>query len=298
LSGTRVASRIAELFVKAGWLEGLFNVVSGDKRTAIALASHPGIAAVSFTGGTAAGNDLVRAAGARKFLAELGSNAANIVLFDADLPLAAAKIASAGFEASGQQCISAQRVLVDRRVLDQFLPLFVEAARALKVGLASDPATDLGPMVHQAAADRVLAMVRDAVARGAKPALEPVQDGATVSPGILLDVPRDARIWNEEVFGPIVVVAPFDTIEQAIEMANDSDFGLQGAVFTGSLAHAMRFADDFEVGSLWINEASRFRLDMYPFGGVKQSGIGREGVQYAMEELSQLKFIGIRSTNA
>jgi acyl-CoA reductase-like NAD-dependent aldehyde dehydrogenase len=298
LSGTRVAGRIAELFVKAGWPEGLFNVVSGDKKTAIALASHPGVAAVSFTGGTAAGNDLVRAAGARKFLAELGSNAANIVLFDADLALAAAKIASAGFEASGQQCISAQRVLVDRRVLDQFLPLFVEAARALKVGLASDPATDLGPMVHRAAADRVLAMVRDAVARGAKPALEPVQDGATVSPGILLNVARDARIWNEEVFGPIVVVAPFDTIEQAIEMANDSDFGLQGAVFTGSLAHAMRFADDFEVGSLWINEASRFRLDMYPFGGVKQSGIGREGVQYAMEELSQLKFIGIRSTSA
>jgi acyl-CoA reductase-like NAD-dependent aldehyde dehydrogenase len=188
-------------------------------------------------------------------------------------------------------------VLVDRRVIDQFMPLFVEAARALKVGLASDPATDLGPMVHQAAADRVMAMVRDAVARGAKPVLEPVQDGATVSPGILLDVTRDARVWNEEVFGPIVVVAPFDTIEQAIELANDSDFGLQGAVFTASLAHAMRFADDFEVGSLWVNEASRFRLDMYPFGGVKQSGVGREGVQYAMEELSQLKFIGIRSAN-
>jgi len=297
LAGTRVAIRLAELFVAAGWPEGLFNVVTGDRATAIALASHAGVAAISFTGGTAAGNDLVRAAGARKFLAELGSNAANLVLADADIPLAATKIASAGFEASGQQCISAQRVLVDRTVLEEFLPLFVKAALSLKVGPASDPATDVGPMVHVAAAERVMAMVKDAVDRGAALALEPRRTGATVSPGILLDVPRASRMWNEEVFGPVVVVIPFDTVDQALELANDSDFGLQGAVFTKSLAEAMRLADDIEVGSLWINEASRFRLDMYPFGGVKQSGIGREGVQYAMEELSQVKFIGIRPGN-
>lgn len=298
LSGTRVALRLAELFVKAGWPEGLFNVVTGDRGTAIALASHPGVAAISFTGGTAAGNDLVRAAGARKFLAELGSNAANIVMADADLASAATKIASAAFEASGQQCISAQRVLVDKSVLDEFLPLFVNAAKMLKVGLASDPTTDLGPMVHQASADRVMAMVTDAVGRGATVALRPQQSGATVSPGILVDISSEARLWKEEAFGPIVVVAAFETIDQAIEMANDSDFGLQGAVFTRSLAKAMRLADDFDVGAMWVNEASRFRLDMYPFGGVKQSGIGREGVQYAMEELSQLKFIGIRPGEA
>jgi acyl-CoA reductase-like NAD-dependent aldehyde dehydrogenase len=293
-AGTRVALRLAALFVEAGWPEGLFNVVTGDKESAIALASHPAIAAISFTGGTAAGNDLVRAAGARKFLAELGSNAANIVLADADIALAASRIASAGFEASGQQCISAQRVLVDRAALSSFLPMFVKAARALKVGPASDAATDLGPMVHAGAAERVMAMVADAVERGATLALAPERNGATISPGILTGVTRESRLWNEEVFGPIVVVTAFDGADQAIELANDSDFGLQGAVFTRSLAHAMRFADDMDVGSLWINEASRFRLDMYPFGGVKQSGIGREGVEYAMEELSQIKFIGIR----
>jgi acyl-CoA reductase-like NAD-dependent aldehyde dehydrogenase len=170
----------------------------------------------------------------------------------------------------------------------------VGAARALKVGPASEATTDVGPMVHLAAAERVIAMVADAVGRGAMLALEPRRDGATVSPGILLDVSRDSQLWNEEVFGPIVVVVPFDDVDHAIELANDSDFGLQGAVFTRSLAHTMRFADDMEVGSLWVNEASRFRLDMYPFGGVKQSGVGREGVQYAMEEFSQIKFIGIR----
>src|SRR5258708_1416702 len=293
-AGTRVALRLAELFLAAGWPEGLFNVVTGDKDAAIALASHPDIAAISFTGGTVAGNDLVRAAGARKFLAELGSNAANIVLGDADLALAASRIASAGFEASGQQCISAQRVLVDRSVLGDFLPLFVTAARALKVGPASDAATDVGPMVHAGAAERVMAMVADAVDRGATLALAPERNGATISPGILTGVTRASRLWNEEVFGPVVVVTAFDGADQAIELANDSDFGLQGAVFTRSLAHPMRFADEMEVGALWINEASRFRLDMYPFGGVKQSGIGREGVEYAMEELSQIKFIGIR----
>lgn len=294
LAGTRVALRLAEMFVAAGWPSGLFNVVTGDRATALALAAHPDVAAISFTGGTAAGNDLVRAAGARKFVAELGSNAANIVLADADLSLAASKIASAGFEASGQQCISAQRVLVDRSVLDRFLPAFISAAKALKVGDVADPKTDIGPMVHQAAAERVMTMVKDALDRGAKAALEPKRDGARVSPGILVDVPRDARLWKEEVFGPIVVVTPFETVDQALELANDSDFGLQGAIFTRSLADTFRFADDFEVGSLWINEASRFRLDMYPFGGVKQSGIGREGVHYAMEELSQIKFVGIR----
>jgi acyl-CoA reductase-like NAD-dependent aldehyde dehydrogenase len=294
LAGTRVALRLSELFISAGWPIGLFTVVTGDRETALALAAHPGVAAVTFTGGTAAGNDLARAAGARKFLAELGSNAANIVLSDADLKAAASKIASAGFEASGQQCISAQRVLVDRNVLGDFLPAFVSAAQSLVVGDIFDPKTDIGTMVHLAAAERVMSMAADAIERGAKAVLPPTREGTVITPGILVDVPRGARLWREEVFGPIVVVTAFDTIDEALELANDSEFGLQGAVFTNSLANAMRFMDDFEVGSLWINEASRFRLDMYPFGGVKQSGVGREGVRYAMEELSQLKFIGIR----
>src|SRR5258708_7295895 len=222
---------------------------------------------------------------------------AGITPFNAPANLLLQKLApavAAGLEASGQQCISAQRVLVDRSVLGDFLPLFVTAARALKVGPASDAATDVGPMVHAGAAERVMAMVADAVDRGATLALAPERNGATISPGILTGVTRASRLWNEEVFGPVVVVTAFDGADQAIELANDSDFGLQGAVFTRSLAHAMRFADEMEVGALWINEASRFRLDMYPFGGVKQSGIGREGVEYAMEELSQIKFIGIR----
>jgi acyl-CoA reductase-like NAD-dependent aldehyde dehydrogenase len=293
IAGTRTALRLAQLLDQCGWPKGLFSVVTGDRETAVALASHRDVRAVSFTGGTTAGDALARAAGAKKFVAELGSNAANLVLADADIEVAAKKIASAAFEASGQQCISAQRVLVARPVLEAFLQHFTVATQGLKVGKADDPATDVGPMVSKKSADRVMAMCADAMAKGARFILQPCQDEATVSPGILTDVPTDARLWREEVFGPIALVAAFDSIDEALAMANDSEFGLQGAVFTRELAAALRFSDDFDVGALWINEATRFRLDSYPFGGMKRSGVGREGVRYAIEEFSQIKFTGI-----
>jgi acyl-CoA reductase-like NAD-dependent aldehyde dehydrogenase len=292
-AGTRTALKLAKLFQDAGWPENLFTVVTGDKETAAALASHDGIRAVSFTGSTSGGETLARAAGAKKFLAELGSNAANIVLGDADVAAAAKKIASAAFEASGQQCISAQRVLVARSRFQEFMDAFVEAAKSLNVGLATDPKTDVGPMISADAAERVIAMCTDAIAKGARCALEPTRKGTIVSPGILVDVFRDARLWREEVFGPVAVVATFEQIDEALALANDSPFGLQGSVFTSDLGAILRFADDFDVGALWVNEATRFRLDNYPFGGVKHSGVGREGVRHAIEELSQLRFVGM-----
>lgn len=292
-AGTRTALKLARLFQDAGWPENLFTVVTGDKETAAALAAHDVVRAVSFTGSTSGGEALARAAGAKKFLAELGSNAANIVLDDADIPSAAKKIASAAFEASGQQCISAQRVLVAQPRFQEFLDAFVQAASALNIGNATDPKTDVGPMVSAAAAKRVMAICAEAIAKGARCALEPTQQGALVSPGIFVDVSREARLWREEIFGPVALVAAFDHIDDALELANDSPFGLQGSVFTRDLGAVMRFADDFQVGALWVNEATRFRLDGYPFGGVKHSGVGREGVRYAIEELSQMKFIGM-----
>jgi acyl-CoA reductase-like NAD-dependent aldehyde dehydrogenase len=293
-AGTRTALKLAELFQAAGWPKGMFTVLTGDRDAAARLVAHPDVRCVSFTGGTAGGDALARLAGAKKFVAELGSNAANIVMADADIADAAKKIAGAAFEASGQQCISAQRVLVEKPVLEKFTEAFVAAAKALNVGRADDPKTDVGPMVSAAAADRVMGMCEDAVKRGATYALKPVRDGATVSPGILVQVPSVARLWCEEVFGPIAIVTPFEGVEEALRLANDSAFGLQGALFTSNLKTAFRFADDFDVGCLWVNEPSRFRVDVYPFGGVKNSGVGREGIRYAVEEMSQLKFVGIR----
>jgi len=294
-AGTRVALRLAALLVEAGLPPGLFNVLPGHRDTALALVSHPDVAAITFTGGTAAGDALARAAGARKFVAELGSNAANIVLADADIADAATRIASAAFEASGQQCVSAQRVIVDASVLEPFLEHFVAAARALRVGDPHDAATDIGPMVSLDAAERVMRMASDSAAAGGHVALAPTRRDCLVSPGILVGSPSSSTIWRDEVFGPLAVVVPADGPQQALDLANDSAFGLQGSLFTRDLAWTMRFARDFEVGALWVNEASRFRLDMYPFGGVKRSGTGREGVRYAIEELSQLKFVGPRA---
>ena len=295
-TGIETALLIAELCKKAGLPDGLYNVVPGDRAAATALAAHPQVAVVTLTGGVAAAEALARVAGAKKFCAELGSSAANIVLADANLEDAAQKIARAGFEASGQQCISAQRVIVEKAVFDRFLALFVAAAKSLKVGLPDEQGVDVGPMVNVAAAERVMAMVADTVAKGAKVALEPVRKGAVVSPGILVGAARNSRLLCEEVFGPVVVVQPAENLDDALAQANDSQFGLQGACFTSSLDAAMKVAERFDSGSVWINEASRFRLDMYPFGGVKQSGYGREGIRYAMEEYSQWKFVGLRAS--
>ncbi len=292
--GIEVALIVAEALKAAGIPDGLYNVLPGGRDAALALAAHPLVSVVTLTGSTAAGHDLARAAGAKKFLAELGSNAANIVCSDADLADAAQRIAAAGFEASGQQCISAQRVIVEQSVYERFLELFVAATKRLKVGDPDDATTDVGPMVNAAAADRVEQMVADAVAKGARLLLAPQRQGCILSPAIVADAPADSRLMREEAFGPVVVVLPAADLDAALDIANASEFGLQGACFTTNLDKAFKVFKKFDVGSLWINEASRFRLDTYPFGGVGASGFGREGVRYAMEEMSQWKFMGIR----
>lgn len=295
-TGIEVALAFAELAKKAGLPDGLFNVVTGDRDAALKLVAHPKVSVVSLTGGVAAARALAAAAGPKKFCAELGSNAANLVLADANLQDAATKIAAAAFEASGQQCISAQRVIVEAKVFEPFLEIFIAAAKKLKVGDPNDNATDVGTMVSRTAAERVMSMIKDAESHGARIALKPELNGAYVSPGIIVQAPGQARVLCEEAFGPIVVVQPARDLDDALAQANASQFGLQGACFTSSLDAMLRVADEFDCGSIWINEASRFRLDTYPFGGVKDSGFGREGIRYAMEEYSQLKFIGMRSS--
>ena len=292
--GTEVSLIYADACKRAGLPDGLFNVVPGGRETAHLLVAHPLVAAVTITGGTAAGRELARIAGAKKFVAELGSNAANIVCADADLADAAQKIAAAGFEASGQQCISAQRVIVERAAYDRFLELFVAAAKKLKVGDPNDTATDVGPMVSRASADRVMAMIEDAAKKGARIVLAPTRDRCILGPAIVADPPKEARLLLEEAFGPVVTLQAAESVDDALALANSSEFGLQGACFTSSLDTAFKMSRKFNVGSLWVNEASRFRLDSYPFGGVGSSGYGREGVRYAMEELSQWKFTGMR----
>jgi acyl-CoA reductase-like NAD-dependent aldehyde dehydrogenase len=274
---------------------GLLSVLPGGPDIALELARHRDVRAVTLTGGVAAGEAVLAAAGVKPVMLELGSNAPNIVCADADLDAAAGSIAVAAFGAGGQQCISAQRVIVERPVLDEFVAGFIAAAGELVVGDPDDAATDIGPLVHAGRRVAVVRFIEDAERRGAKALLDGRRADLCFGPTILVDAPPDALVCREEVFGPVAVVLPADSLDDAIRIANDSPFGLQAACFTGSLSQALRAAERLRAGSVWINESTRFRLDTTPFGGYGDSGIGREGVRYAMEALSQLKFVGLRA---
>lgn len=204
------------------------------------------------------------------------------------------RIVPSSFEASGQQCISTQRIIVEAPVFDAFLSHFIAAAKQLKMGDPGLSDTDLGPVVSARAAERITAMIGDARRRGARVEVCGEIAGCMIPPVIVIEPPAGTRLIREEVFGPVVVVMRADNVDDAIRIANDCEFGLQGSCFTSSLASAMRMSEEIRVGSLWINEASRFRLDNYPFGGVGRSGVGREGLPYAFEEYTQPKFTGIR----
>ena len=213
---------------------------------------------------------------------------------DADIVDAAKRIVPSAFEASGQQCISAQRIIVERKVLKDFLEHFKSATMKLSVGDPSLETTDVGTMINLSAAKRVEKMVTDSVKSGAEEIIPFKRDGAVVYPTILMTDNLNVEVVAEEIFGPVAVVIPSENLDDAIRIANNSVFGLQSSCFTSSLETAFRVSEELNVGSLWINEGSRFRMDNTPFGGVGDSGYGREGVKYAMDELSYLKFTGIR----
>jgi len=290
-----VALQLAEI-LSSSVPAGLVNVLPGGPEVALRLAADPRVGAVSLTGGVGAGTAVTTAAGPKPVLLELGSNAATIVCADADLDDAATRIAAAAFAASGQQCISSQRVIVERSSFVPFLARFTQAASELVIGDPRQPSTDIGPLVHAGRRSAIEAMIDDALSRGAMLALDGRASGLCFGPTIVVDVPQAARLWRDEVFGPVAVVVPADGIDHAVELANDSPFGLQSACFTRDLDTALTVAEDLRCGSVWINESTRFRLDTYPFGGYGLSGVGREGVRYAMEALSHLKFVGIRRT--
>jgi len=292
--GVGEALLIAEAFSRAGVPDGLVNVVACRRDVTGYLVGHKDVAVVTLTGGTAAGEALAKAAGAKPFIGELGGNSANIVCDDADVKDAAKRIAPSAFEASGQQCISAQRIIVQEAVIEEFLKYFVEAAEGMNVGDPTLETTDVGPMVNAAAADRVEEMVNEALENGAVAALPLKRKNAVIFPTILVRPSSDSRVVCEEIFGPVAVIIPASDLDDAIQIANNSEFGLQSSCFTSNLETAFRVSEELHVGSVWINEGSRFRMDTTPFGGVGSSGYGREGIKYAMQELSYVKFTGIR----
>ena len=276
---------LGEVLAGCGFPTGAFSVLPMPNERAAPLITDERLPVISFTGGQF-GWELQRRAPHKHVTLELGGNAAAVVLPDADLDRAAARIAQFGNSQAGQVCIGVQRVIVDADVYDAFLPRLVAEVEALATGDPADPAVQVGPMINEAAAERVADWVAEAVDGGAKLLTGGTRDGATVAPTVLAEAPADAKVVRDEVFGPVLVVQRTSGTGAAFAAVNDSDFGLQAGVFTADLQTAFRAHRELEVGGVVIGDVPTFRADQMSYGGVKKSGVGKEGVRAAMDDLT------------
>ncbi|MFS0575188.1 aldehyde dehydrogenase family protein [Sporosarcina sp. 179-K 3D1 HS] len=286
-----VAAALVELFLEAGFPENSINMLLGGVEIGQAIVKDDRVNVISFTGGTVASRNICSIAGMKKVLLELGGNAATIVHEDADLARAARLCARTGYSNSGQSCISVQRIYVHQAVASQFKELLKAEVEKLKVGDPLSLETDVGTLVDENAAGRIMNWIEDSIEAGAELVSGGKQNGASVLPTILFNPPKTANVVCQEVFGPIVSILPYEHIEEAITEANDSEFGLQAGIFTNQLDLAYQVAHSLEVGGIVINGTSNYRLDHWPYGGVKNSGIGREGPRFAIEDMTETKMI-------
>ncbi len=293
-SNTPLSGRLlAEMTLEAGFPPEALSYVVCPGSQAETLARDPRIKYLSFTGSSAVGWHLKEIAGRKRVGLELGGNAAAIIHEDANLDYAASRITMGGFANAGQNCISVQRVLIHRPVYDEMLEKLLDRISRLKVGDPRDPAVEVGPMINARAAAAALATVQEAVAGGAQVLLGGTCEGALFQPTVLGHTTPAMRVNREEIFAPVITVTPYDDFDEAIRLANDTDYGLQSGLFTQNVNRIMRAFELIEVGGLQINDVSTFRVDQMPYGGVKGSGVGREGPRYAIEEMSELKLMVI-----
>ncbi|NHM32058.1 aldehyde dehydrogenase family protein [Bacillus sp. C11] len=289
------AMKLVQLMEEAGLPAGAVNVVNGFGANLVPkLVTHRHVKKVTFTGSGPVGYKIKEMAGNRKVTLELGSNSPNIVFPDADLDAAVAGMVKGGFSFAGQACISVQRIYVHESVFGKFLDQLVPLVKNLKAGDPAMDTTDVGPLITEDAAIRAESWIQEAVSQGAKVLAGGQRQGALLEPTVLVDVQPSMKVVCQEVFAPLVSVIPFETEEEVIAAANNSDFGLQAGVFTSDINRAFRFFEELETGGVWINEISTVRQDNYPYGGVKLSGIGREGVASAISEMTEIKFMGIK----
>lgn len=286
------AMRLAAAFEEAGLPPGILQVVTGrGARIGDRLVSDPRVAMVSFTGGPQVGDHIVRLAGRKKLALELGANSPAIVLDDADLEPAAAAIVSGAFWAAGQNCLHVQRIIVQRGVAERLRQLLVEPTARLVTGRKLDVATDVGPVISDEAADRIMATMNEAVALGGRILVGGTRRGRSISPTLVDRLPRSSRLARDEVFGPLAGIVEVDTIDEAIDVANEVDQALHACVFTRDIGAAMRVVREVEAGAVLVNESTDYRIDAMPFGGVKGSGLGREGVPFAVREMTTTKVV-------
>ena len=286
------AIRLTEILLEAGLPpEGINTLTGSGGDIGDALVADRRVRKITFTGSRDVGEHICKTAGIKRVTMELGSDAPVIVMPDADLDRVAAAVASTGYANAGQVCISTQRVLTASRVYDDFLSALRPKVSALKVGNQLDASVQIGPMIREKEAVRVDEWVREAVASGARVVTGGTRQGAMYAPTIVADVKPDMRISCDELFGPAVAVSPFTDIDEAIALANDTNYGLAAGIFTENLEWAWKFAREVQSGNLHVNWGPQWRADRMPYGGLKESGFGKEGPAYAIEEMTELKMV-------
>jgi len=286
------ALKLTEILLESGLPpEGIQCLTGSGGEIGDALVADRRVRKVTFTGSREIGDRICRTAGIKKVTMELGSNSPVIVMPDADLEKVAMVLAMTGYGNAGQTCISTQRVLASKTIYGDLLAALKPKVEALTTGNQLDEKNKVGPMVKESEAARVDEWVNEAVGGGAKLVAGGGRRGAIYLPAVVADVHPDMRISRDELFGPAVAVTPFDTIEEAIALANDSVYGLAAGIFTDNVEWAMKFAREAEAGNLHVNWGSQWRVDLMPYGGLKDSGFGKEGPKYAVNEMTELKMV-------
>jgi len=282
---------LAKLVEQAGWPAGALNVLPLSGRDAERLVTDDRLKKLTFTGSAEVGWELKKKAGKKRVTLELGGNAGVIVHRDADLDYAAERCVYGGFSYAGQSCISVQRILVERSVYDKFLATFVPRVQKLRLGDPLDESTDVGPMISRGDAERTEQWVAEAVEAGAELLVGGKRHGSLVEPTVLAATRPDMKVNCLEVFAPVVTVEPYDGFGAAVKRVNDSSFGLQAGVFTRDAKLIFDAYNELEVGGVVVGDVPTFRIDHMPYGGVKDSGLGREGLRYAIEEMTERKLL-------
>ena len=287
------ALKLAEAILSSGLLpRGVLQVITGrGSEIGDALVRDPRVRMISFTGGLEVGQDILGQAGLKKIGMELGSNSPVIVMPDADLDLAVEANVSGAFWAAGQNCLHVQRLLVHDAIYESFVARFVARTETYRVGDKLDESTDMGCLINEAAAIRVESMVEEALAAGATLLTGGKRRGTFYAPTVLENVPATCSLVRDEVYGPVTVVYRFRTLDEAIAVSNAVDYGLQAGIFTRDLQTAFHAAAELHCGGVMINESTDYRIDAMPFGGVKGSGLGREGIKFAMQEMTETKVV-------
>jgi glyceraldehyde-3-phosphate dehydrogenase (NADP+) len=286
------ALKLTELLLEAGLPAEAIQCVTGSGKTVGAhLCADRRIRKISFTGSRDVGAGITKVAGLKRVTMELGSNSPLIVMADADVRQVAVATTLTGYSNAGQSCISTQRVLVDRSIGEAFLDAVTPLVEAISTGDPLDEAVQMGPMINETEAERVRSWVQEAVRGGARLLVGGERDGAIHRPTLLADVDPSLRVSREELFGPAVAVTTFSGIDEAIALANNSDYGLGAGIFTESIRSAMAFVRRVESGNLMVNWAPNWRSDLMPYGGLKDSGIGKEGPKYAVQEMTETKMV-------